>query len=167
MIIFPVVYVTGDILSEIYGYEKTRKIILLGFMLNLLAVICYNIAIILPAPDYFTEQAAFQTVLSSTSRILLASFLAYIAGSLINSKIMVILKEKYYDKLFYRCIISTFFGESCDASIFITVAFIGTIPLSAVLIMIVTQALFKTMYEIIIYPVTRKIILYIRKLPPY
>lgn len=167
MIIFPVVYIVGDILSEIYGYKKARKIILLGFLLNLLAVICYNIAIILPAPDYFTGQIAFQTVLSSTSRILVASFLAYIVGSLINSKVMVILKEKYYDKLFYRCIFSTLLGESCDAFIFITIAFIGTMPLNVLLIMIVAQALFKTIYEIIIYPITRKIILYVRELPLY
>lgn len=94
VIIFPVVYIVNDVLAEIYGYKKARKVIFLGFLLNLLAIICYQISIMLPAPVYFTGSEAFATVLGNTSRVLLASFTAYIIGSLVNAYLMTYLKEK-------------------------------------------------------------------------
>ena len=157
VLIFPIVYIVNDVLAEVFGYKKARRVIILGFLLNLLAVIMYNITMILPAPVFFTGSEAYQIVLDSTSRVLLASFLAYLVGSLMNAKTMVILKE-HNDSLFIRCITSTFIGEGCDALIFITIAFYGTMPLVSLLLMIVVQAIFKTAYEIVIYPVTRLII---------
>lgn len=165
VIIFPIVYVVNDVLAEIYGYEKARRVIFLGFILNLLAVICYQIAIVLPAPSYFTGQEAFATVLGNSLRILLASFAAYIIGSLVNAKIMTVMKVKAEKNLFLRCITSTLCGEGLDAIIFITIAFYGTMPAIALITMIIAQALFKTVYEIIIYPVTRKVIADIKKMP--
>ena len=154
-----------DVLAEIYGYKKARKVIFLGFLLNLLAVICYQISIMLPAPVYFTGSEAFATVLGNTSRVLLASFTAYIIGSLVNAYLMTYLKRKAEQYLFMRCIVSTLFGEGLDAILFISIAFYGTMPLIVLLTMIVAQALFKTVYEIIIYPVTRHVITYVRSLP--
>jgi len=103
--------------------------------------------------------------LGSTVRLLIASFIAYLAGSLVNAKLMVILKKWDDDKLFLRCILSTLFGEGLDAIIFITIGFLGTMPIEALIIMIVAQALFKTVYEIIIYPLTSYVIGSVKALP--
>lgn len=165
VIIFPVIYIVNDVLAEIYGYSKARKVIFLGFILNLIAVICYQISIMLPAPVYYTGSEAFSTVLGSTSRVLLASFTAYMIGSLVNAYLMTYLKKKAEKYLFFRCIGSTLCGEGLDALIFITIAFYGTMPLMVLITMIIAQALFKTIYEIIVYPATRHVIHYVRRLP--
>ena len=98
VIIFPVIYIVNDVLAEVYGYQKAKRVILLGFFMNLVAVICYNITIIMPAPAFFTNSEAFSIVLGSTFRLLVASFAAYLAGSLLNAKVMVVLKKKYEDR---------------------------------------------------------------------
>lgn len=165
VVIFPVIYIVNDVLAEIYGYEKARKVILLGFFMNLVAVICYQITILLPAPAFFENSEAFSIVLGSTFRLLVASFAAYLAGSLVNAKVMVYLKKWDENKLFFRCIVSTLFGEGLDAIVFIFIGFLGTMPLEALLLMIVAQALFKTVYEIIVYLLTRTVIFKVRKLP--
>ena len=119
----------------------------------------------LPAPVFFENSQAFSIVLSSTLRLLIASFAAYLVGSLVNAKVMVYLKKWDEKKLFFRCVVSTLFGEGLDALIFITIGFLGTMPLEALIVMIVVQAIFKTGYEIIIYPVTRLVITKVKKLP--
>lgn len=165
VIIFPVIYIVNDVLAEVYGYEKTRNVILLGFFMNLVAVICYTITIWLPAPVFFENSEAFSVVLGSTFRLLVASFAAYLVGSIVNAKLMVYLKKWDEDKLFFRCIVSTLFGEGMDALIFITIGFLGTMPIEALILMIVMQALFKTVYEIIVYPLTRTVIARVKALP--
>jgi len=83
VIIFPVVYIVNDVMAEIFGFIKAKQIIYTGFVINLLAVICYNVAILLPAPDYATVGAdAFAITLSSTWRVLIASLVAYLVGSI-------------------------------------------------------------------------------------
>lgn len=156
VILFPVVYITNDILAEVYGFKKTRAVIMTGFAMNVIAVIGYNIAIALPAPSYFGGQEAFEMVLSNTFRVLVASMVSYIIGSLVNAKVME--KMKNGKSLFARCVLSTFFGEGLDALIFITIAFVGTMPAASLATMIVCQALFKTAYEIVCYPVTKRLI---------
>ena len=165
VMIFPVIYIVNDVLAEVYGYEKARQVILLGFFMNLVAVICYNLTIWLPAPVFFENSEAFSIVLGSTLRLLVASFIAYLVGSLVNAKLMVYLKKWDEEKLFFRCILSTLFGEGLDAIMFITIGFFGTMPTESLLVMIVAQALFKTVYEIIVYPITRTVIDKVKKLP--
>lgn len=167
VIIFPLIYIVNDVLAECYGFKKARRAIYLGFFMNLIAVICYNVTMFLPAPAYFTGDGAFHTVLGSTLRLLVASFAAYLIGSLINAKLMVYLKGKYENKLFFRCISSTFAGGGMDALIFITIGFLGTMPVSALLTMIVAQALFKTAYEVVVYPLTRHVIHNVKDLKDY
>ena len=167
VIIFPLIYIVNDVLAECYGFKKARRAIYLGFFMNLIAVICYNVTMFLPAQAYFTGDSAFHTVLGSTLRLLVASFAAYLIGSLINAKLMVYLKGKYENKLFFRCISSTFAGEGMDALIFITIGFLGTMPVSALLTMIVAQALFKTAYEVVVYPLTRHVIHNVKDLKDY
>ena len=166
VVIFPIVYIVNDVMAEIYGFKKARNIILLGFALNAFAVLAYSIGIALPAPEYATEgAAAFATVLGSTWRILLASFAAYLFGSLINAGIMVRMKERLREHLMLRCVLSTFVGEGVDAIIFISIAFAGTMPVETLLIMIAAQAAFKTVFEIVFYPLTRAVIKKVEKLP--
>lgn len=165
VIIFPVIYIVNDVLAEVYGYKKARNVILLGFLMNLVAVICYTVTIMLPAPVFFENSEAFKAVLGNTPRLLLASFAAYLVGSLVNAKVMVILKKWDDDKLFLRCIVSTLFGEGLDAIIFISIGFLGTMPGEALMVMIIAQALFKTVYEIIVYPLTRFVIVKVKGLP--
>lgn len=165
VIIFPIIYIVNDVLAEVYGYEKARKVILLGFFMNLVAVVCYNITILLPAPAFFENSEAFGIVLGSTLRLLIASFAAYLVGSLVNAKLMVVLKKWDEEKLFLRCIVSTLFGEGLDAVVFIFIGFYATMPFEALVLMIVAQALFKTVYEIIVYPITRSVISKVKGLP--
>ena len=164
VIIFPIIYIVNDVLAECYGYQKARNVILLGFLMNLVAVICYNITMILPAPSFFEASEAFNVVLGSTLRLLIASFAAYLAGSILNAKVMVYLKSKSEDKLFFRCILSTLVGEGCDALVFIFIGFYGQMPFDALVTMVIVQALFKTVYEIIVYPLTRIVISKVKSL---
>lgn len=166
VIIFPVVYIVNDVMAEIFGFQRAKRIIYTGFMINLLAVLCYNIAILLPAPEFAIEGAnAFAITLSSTWRVLIASLAAYIVGSITNSYIMVKMKEKSEKNLMLRCIISTLAGEGLDALFFITIAFIGTMPITNLLVMIVAQAIFKTLFEVVVYPITKLVIKTLNNLP--
>ena len=159
VLIFPLVYIVNDVMAEIFGFTKAKNVILLGFAMNVLAVILYSIAIALPAPMFATETAnAFAITLGSTWRILLGSFIAYLIGSFVNAYVMVWLKTKAEKYLMLRCILSTLIGEGLDAAIFISIAFIGTMPFNDVLVMIIAQATFKTVFELIVYPITRMMI---------
>lgn len=158
LMVFPIVYIINDVLSEIYGFKKAKRVILQGFVMNLIAVIAYNIAIVMPYPAFFENQAAFQLVLSNGALILIASFTAYIVGSLLNSYVMVKMRERGGKSLMARCVISTLCGEFVDSVIFSTIAFALSIPFDALITMIIANTLLKTGYEIIIYPVTKCII---------
>lgn len=162
VILFPIVYITNDVLTEIFGFERTKTVIMTGFAMNIVAVIGYNIAISLPEPPFFEGQEAFQMVLGNSFRVLVASMVSYIIGSLTNAKVMEHLKNG--KSLFTRCVLSTLIGEGLDALIFITIAFFGTMPMSSLALMIGCQAIFKTIYEIVCYPVTRILILKAKKL---
>ena len=156
VIIFPIVYIVNDVMAEIFGYKKTRNVIWLGFVMNAFAVLAYSIAIRLPAPVYAVEEAkAFEIVLGTTDRLLLASFAAYLVGSLINARVMVKMKERLQKHLMLRCVTSTLIGESIDAFVFVTIAFWGTMPLGSLLIMLIAQPTFKTLFEFAFYPLTR------------
>lgn len=166
VIIFPVVYIVNDVMAEIYGFRKARNIILLGFALNLLAVVAYTAAIALPAPEYAEEgAAAFAITLGSTWRLLAASFAAYLVGSFINAGIMVRMKKKLHKQLMLRCVLSTMVGEGIDALVFITIAFAWMLPFDTIFVMILAQAAFKTLFEVVCYPLTRFVIKKVEKLP--
>lgn len=159
---FPILFIVNDILSEIYGYKMAKNVIYLGFILNIIAVILYSIAIMLPSESPNAE--AFSSILSTTPRLFIAGLISYLMGNIINSKIMVVLKEKYNDNLFVRCIASTVVGEAIDSIIFITVSFYGVFPGELIITMICCQVVFKVLYEIIAYPITRKIIIFVKRL---
>ena len=158
---FPALFIINDILSEIYGFKLTRDVIYLGFILNILAVALYSIAILLPSNSPNAD--AFATILGTTPRLFVAGLCSYFVSNLLNSKVLVKLKEKYYDLLFARCMLSTRVGEAVDSIIFISLSFIGVFSWNLILTMIFCQVIFKVLYELVSYPLTRKVIFAIRK----
>ena len=166
VLLFPVVYIVSDLLAEVYGFKKARSAIYLGFALNLFMVLYFTLAIVLPAGPFFGDQEAFATILGSTPRMLIASLTAYFVGSTLNAKIMVSMRDASRGTggvaLFCRCILSTLVGELCDSLIFITIAFLGSMPIKQILFMVVIQAAFKTVYEIVAFPLTNVIIKKVR-----
>lgn len=163
VLVSPIVFIIQDVSSELLGYKQTKKMILLSFAMNFIAVALYQLAIILPPSVAYMNQDAFGVILGSTLRITCASFVAYIVGSLVNSKIMVTLKSRYEKNLFVRAITSTFAGQLCDNAIFSFGAFAFVLPLPVILSMVVGGTLFEVIYEIVFYPITKKVIKELKK----
>ena len=158
IIIFPLSYIFGDILTEVYGYRLARLVIWLGFFCNLLLVIGILAGQILPAASFWDGQAAYERILGYTPRILVASFLAYLVGEFSNSFVLAKMKIATNGRwLWSRTIGSTLVGQGLDSAVFITLAFVGTIPLAALLSAIITQWLAKSVYEAAVTPLTYKV----------
>ena len=162
-IIFPISYIINDVLSEVYGYKKTKKIIIAGFLLELFMVIIFTIAILLPAPSWFENGEAFKLILGSTPRIAIAGLLSYLFGSLVNSKVLVKMRDKDEKKFGLRAILSTFFGETVDSLIFVPLSFLGILPINEIATMIIILVIFKTLYEIICLPLTYFVVNKVKK----
>ncbi len=164
VILFPLAYILGDVLTEVYGYAKAREAIWVGFGCNLLAVMAIWIAGLLPPATNWTasilagpEQAqlAYDAILGFTPRLLLASFSAYLVGEFTNSYVLAKLKVRTEGRyLWLRTISSTILGQGVDSLIFITIAFMGILPPDLLLTAILAQWLIKTMIEIIATPLT-------------
>lgn len=163
VLVFPISYIVNDVFSEIYGYKKTKKVIYLGFIMNIFMVLIFTLAILLPAPVWYENSEAFKLILGTTPRVCLASLVAYLFGSLINSKVLVKLKENKNNKFGIRAVLSTLCGEFVDSLLFVTIAFIGNVPTQEIFTMIIVQVVLKTLYEIICLPVTGIIVNKIKK----
>jgi queuosine precursor transporter len=163
IIIFPVGYIIGDILTEVYGYAAARRVIWLGFICNLLFVVAISIGGALPAAPFWSGQEAYETILGVAPRILAASFAAYLVGEFANSYVLARLKVATGGRfLWMRTIGSTVVGQGLDSIVFITLAFAGTpgIVLGSV---IVTQWLVKTLYEVAATPLTYLVVGYLKR----
>lgn len=159
--VFPITYILSDLFSEVYGYKWSRLTCYLAFAMNLFMVIVFALVIQSPAPDFWTNQEAFATVLGSTPRVLIASLAAFIIGDFVNDKVFKVFKEKHpndHKGFGFRAILSSFCGELVDSLIFLPLAFLGQMPLASLVVMTITQVIIKTGYEIIILPVTRLIV---------
>jgi uncharacterized integral membrane protein (TIGR00697 family) len=155
VIIFPFSYIFGDVLTEVYGFQRARQVIWLGFFCNLLAVIAIHLGKLMPPAIFWQGQDAYEQILGFTPRLLVASFTAYIIGQFVNSIVLARMKIATQGRwLWSRTIGSTLVGEGLDSLVFISIAFIGTIPPSAMISTIITQWLMKSVYEIIITPLT-------------
>lgn len=159
---FPILFIVNDVLSEIYGYKLTKDIIYLGFIINVVAVGLYQVAMMFPSSS--PNAPSFAALLSTTPRLFVAGLISYLMGNILNSRVLVKLKEKYSDLLFVRVIVSTMIGETVDSVIFISISFYGVLPDELIVTMICCQIVFKVLYELIFYPVTRKVIFKIRTL---
>jgi len=163
-LLFPLSYLFGDILTEVYGYKMARKVIWLGFLGVALMATVLAIVATLPAAQDWPYQEAFQNILGQTPRIVLASLLAYFAGEFSNSYIMAKLKIKTNGKhLWLRTISSTLVGEGIDTVLFIFIAFFGVLSQNLLLAVFVSNYIFKTGVEIIFTPLTYKIVNFLKK----
>ncbi len=155
VLVFPISYITGDILTEVYGYATARKVIWLGFCCNLLVVLAVWLAQVLPSAPFWDGQEAYFRILGYTPRLLAASFLAYLAGEFMNAYVMARMKILTKGRwLWTRTIGSTLLGQGMDSLIFITLAFVGTLPAEGLFLAIVTQWLVKSGYEAAATPLT-------------
>jgi uncharacterized integral membrane protein (TIGR00697 family) len=160
--IFPLSYIFGDVLTEVYGYRQARKVIWLGFICNLIFVIFAWLGQVLPPAPFWGGQEAYESILGYTPRLLAASFCGYLAGEFANSFILAKMKILTRGRwLWSRTIGSTIVGQGLDTSIFITLAFIGT-P-SFVPIMILYHWLAKTIIESLATPLTYTIVNSLKK----
>jgi uncharacterized integral membrane protein (TIGR00697 family) len=163
IIVFPVSYILGDVLTEVYGYRQARRVIWLGFACNLILVIGIWLGGLLPAATFWDGQSAYERILGYTPRILVASYLAYLVGEFSNSFVLAKMKIATNGRwLWTRTIGSTLVGQGLDSAVFIFLAFVGTIPASALFSAVITQWLAKTIYEAAATPVTYKAVSFLK-----
>jgi uncharacterized integral membrane protein (TIGR00697 family) len=173
ILIFPVSYIFGDILTEVYGYARARRVIWIGFGCNLLAVIVIWLSIELPPAPFWklgslgspqSSQQAYQAIFGFTPRILAASFIAYLMGEFLNSYVLAKMKIATEGRhLWLRTIGSTVVGQLADSAVFIFLAFAGMIPSGALGTLVVTQWLAKSAYEALVTPLTYGAVNYLKR----
>lgn len=162
-LLFPLSYIFGDILTEVYGYRRSKNVIWLGFFMALLMSIVFMIVGVLPSAPDWNNQSAYDLILGLTPRIVMASLVAYSFGEFSNSFILA--KMKIWTKgkmLWTRTIGSTLVGELIDSTIFILIAFWGIFPGSLLLTLIISNYIFKTAIEILFTPITYKVVKFLK-----
>lgn len=164
IVIFPVSYILGDVLTEVYGYSTARRVIWLGFAANLVFVAAAALAQALPPAGFWDGQAAFERILGATPRLLAASFAAYLVGEFANAFVLAKMKIATGGRhLWARTIGSTLVGQGLDSLVFIAAAFAGIIPAEALAGAIVTQWLVKSAYEAAATPLTYIVVGYLKR----
>lgn len=162
--LFPISYIFGDVLTEVYGFRRARQVIWLGFACNLVAVAAIYIGGLLPAAEFWQDQAAYDTILGFTWRLLLASFAGYLAGEFVNSAVLSRLKLVTNGRwLWTRTISSTIFGQFVDTGIFIVIAFWGVIPGDALWETFLHAWVIKVVYETVATPLTYVVVNYLKR----
>jgi uncharacterized integral membrane protein (TIGR00697 family) len=164
VLIFPLGYIIGDVLTEVYGFARARLVIWLGFCCNLVFVAAAWAGGALPAAGFWDGQGAYQRILGFTPRLLAASFAAYLVGEFANSFILARMKVLTEGRwLWTRTIGSTVVGEGLDSLIFIAIAFTGVIPAGMVLSTALTQWLVKSGYEVLATPLTYAVVGFLKR----
>ena len=165
LLLFPISYIINDCVSEVWGYKKARLVIWAGFAMNFMVVGVAQLAVFLPAAPFWEGGESFNFVFGLSPRIVTASLCAFLAGSFLNAYIMSKMKISSKGRNFsLRAIVSTLAGESVDSLIFFPVAFGGIIPNDKLLILVGTQAILKSVYEIIVLPVTIRVVRHVKKI---
>ena len=153
--LFPISYILGDVLTEVYGFRRARLVIQLGFVCNLLAVGAVYATQLLPAAAFWDGQAAYERILGLTPRLLAGSLVAYLVGELANALVLSRLKVLTAGRwLWMRTIGSTLVGEGLDSLVFVTIAFAGTLAVGDLARTIVPAWLVKSAYEALATPLT-------------
>lgn len=168
--LFPIAYVVGDVLAECYGFKATRRAILTGFGVMLLAVAAFYVAIWLPAADFYGGQDAFAAVLGLVPQIVLASLAGYLVGQLLNSWVLVAIKKRTGEKsLWARLIGSTVVGQFIDTLLFCLIAapVIGISTVGGLVNYVIVGFLWKTLIEIVLLPVTYAVIGWVKQAEGY
>ena len=163
IVLFPITYILGDVLTEVYGFRFARRVILLGFLCNVLAVLGFWIGGLMPAAPFWQEQNAYAAILGYAPRLLVASFAGYLVGEFSNSIVLSRLKVVTGGRwLWTRTISSTIVGQAADSAVFITVAFAGTLAGSNLIELLLTQWVVKVLYEVFATPITYGVVGYVK-----
>lgn len=152
------VFIAQDLVTELYGAKQSRKMITVCYAVALVMVLLFQLAIYIPASQFWFSQEAFETVLKTTLRITIASITAYYCGSFANVYIMGKLKERFPKSLFVRAVSSTVVGQLLDNAVFAVVAFAGVLPGQAIGTMVIGGTLIEIVTEIVCYPILKVII---------
>lgn len=164
IIVFPISYIINDCVCEVWGYRKTRMLIWLGFLMNLLFVVFAAICDAIPGAPYWDNDAGFHAIFGLAPRITAASFLAFVVGSFANAYVMSRMKVSSQGRNFsLRAIMSTILGETADSLIFFPLALGGVVPNSELPVLILSQIVLKTLYEILILPVTIQVVRFTKR----
>lgn len=168
-IVFPMTYVIGDVLSEVYGFKATRRAIYIAFVMEAIAAFTFWLTAYLPAADFYTNQAAFEAVVKPFTQLIIAGLAGFIVGQTLNAWVVVQIKARTKEKhLWARLIGSTIVGEFADTVVFCAIA-AGAIGISTWRDFITYVALgwvYKTVVEILVLPVTYRVIAYIKRREP-
>jgi queuosine precursor transporter len=163
-LLFPLSYIFGDILTEVYGYKKSRRVIWVGFFCAGLMSLVLMVVTALPAASDWPFQEAFKNILGLTPRIVLASLIAYFAGEFSNSYLLAKLKIKTKGKfLWFRTISSTLLGEGIDTVLFVFIAFWGILPMTLLIPILISNYIFKCGVEILFTPATYKAVKFLKE----
>lgn len=165
LLVFPISYIINDCIAEVWGFKKARLIIWSGFAMNFFVVALGLIAVAIPAAPFWEGEEHFDFVFGMAPRIVAASLMAFLVGSFLNAYVMSKMKVASQGRNFSaRAIWSTVVGETADSLIFFPVAFGGVIAWKELLIMMGIQIVLKSMYEVIILPVTIRVVKVIKKI---
>lgn len=163
VIVFPVSYILNDCMAEVWGYRKARLVIWLAFLMNFLVVLLGQVLVWLPAADFWDGAEHFNYMFTLAPRVAFASLLAFVVGSNVNAWVMSRMKVASEGRRFWlRAVVSSLAGEGADSLIFMPIAFWGT-PLAALGTMMLAQVTFKVCYEIIVLPLTSRIVRYVKQ----
>ena len=165
LLVFPISYIINDCIAEVWGFKKARLIIWSGFAMNFFVVALGLIAVAIPAAPFWEGEEHFDFVFGMAPRIVAASLMAFLVGSFLNAYVMSKMKVASRGRHFSaRAILSTLAGETADSLIFFPVAFGGIIAWQELLLMMCTQIVLKSMYEVIILPVTIRVVKAIKRI---
>ena len=168
-IVFPLTYVIGDVLSEVYGFKAARRAIFLGFSMNALAAAAFWVTIYLPAADFYENQAAFENIVHAYTQLIIAGLAGFIVGQTINAWVVVAIKERTKEKhLWARLVGSTFAGQLGDTLVFCAIAAsaIGINTFHDFAVYTALGWLYKTAVEIVMLPITYRVIAHIKRREP-
>ena len=164
MLVFPLSYIINDCIAEVWGFKKARLIIWMGFLMNFMVVSLGQIAVMIPAAPFWEGEESFNFVFGLAPRIAAASLVAFLVGSFLNAYVMSRMKLLSKGRHFsLRAVVSTLAGESADSVIFFPIAFAGLMPAGELLKMMAVQAVLKTVYEILVLPVTVRVVKYMKR----
>lgn len=163
-ILFPLTYVVGDVLTEIYGFRRARRAILTAMILQAVAAVTFWLVTQLPPAPGWDMQEAYASVVGFVPRIVLASLCAFLIGETLNSYVLVKIKERTKERLLWvRLIGSTAVGEFGDTLVFCTVAFFGVITGAEFANYVITGYLYKTLLEVVLLPITYRVVAFLKQ----
>ena len=164
LIVFPISYIINDCICEVWGYQKARLLIWLGFVMNFFFVLVGALCDAIPGASYWTNDEGFHAIFGLAPRIAIASFVAFLCGSFVNAYVMSRMKIASKGKHFsVRAVVSTVFGETTDSILFFPLALYGVVPTSELPRLMFWQVILKTVYEIIVLPFTIKLVQYVKQ----